>query len=138
MPQVNYGLIILATIAQFILGALWYSPLMFGKWWMEIMECTNLKKDELKKMQKEMAPFYGLQLLLTLFTTVSFANLLPYINGFSIYHVAFWIWIGFMAPIQIASVVWANTKKKYWLKQIFVMLSMQLAGMMLASLILSI
>ena len=138
MLQVNYGLVALATVAQFVLGALWYSPLMFGKWWMEIMECTNLSKDELKKMQKEMMPFYALQLFLTFFTTVSFANLLPYISGFSIYHVAFWIWIGFMVPIQIASVIWANTKKKYWAKQIFVMIGMQLVGIMLASLILSI
>ncbi len=138
MFQVNYSLILLATLAQFILGALWYSPLMFGKWWMEIMECNKMSKAEMQKMQKEMMPFYGLQFLLTLFTTVSFANLLPYISGFSIYHVAFWIWIGFIAPVQIASVVWANTKKKYWLKQIFVMLGMQLVGIMLSSLILSI
>lgn len=137
MFEVNYMLIVLATIAQFILGAIWYSPLMFGKWWMEIMECTNLSQEELKKMQKDMAPFYALQFFLTLFMTVSFANLLPYIQGFGIYHVAFWIWIGFVAPTQIASVVWANTKKKYWVKQIFVMLGMQLAGIMLASFILS-
>ncbi len=137
MFEVNYTLIILATLAQFILGALWYSPLMFGKWWMEIMECTSMKPDELKKMQKEMAPFYGLQLFLTFFTTTSFANLFPYISGLSIYHVAFWIWLGFIAPILIAAVVWANTKKRYWLKQIFVMLSMQLAGIMVASFILS-
>ncbi len=139
MFEVNYTLIVVAAIAQFILGGLWYSPLLFGRWWMEIMEHTNLSKEELQKMQKAMSPFYAMQFLLTLFTTVSFANLLPYISGgFSIYHIAFWIWIGFIAPIQIASVVWGSTKRKYWLKQIFVMLSMQLVGIMLAAAILSI
>ncbi len=135
--EVNYTLVAVATIAQFILGALWYSPLLFGKWWMQIMECDKLSKEELQKMQKEMMPFYALQLLLTLFTTVSFANLLPYITAFSAYHVAFWIWVGFIAPIQIACVVWANTKRKFWAKQIFVMLSYQLVGMMLMAWILS-
>lgn len=134
---VNYTLVIFATLAQFILGALWYSPLLFGKWWMEIMESTNKSKEELQKLQKEMMPFYFLQLFLTLFTTVSFANLIPYISGFSIYHIAFWIWLGFIAPVLIGAVVWGNTKKKYWVKQIFVMLTMQLTGIMLASFILS-
>lgn len=134
---VNYTLVVVASIAQFILGGLWYSPLMFGKWWMQIMECTNMPPDELKRMQKAMMPFYGLQFFLTLFTTVSFANLLPYISAFGAYHVAFWIWIGFMAPVQIASVVWANTKRKFWIKQIFITLSSQFVGAMLMAFILS-
>lgn len=135
--EVNYILVIIATIAQFIIGGLWYSPLMFGKWWMEFMECTNLSQEELKKMQKAMAPFYVLQLFLTLFTTVSFANLFPYISGLGIYHFAFWIWLGFIVPIQIASVIWANTKKQFWLKQIFVMITNQLVSVMLIAWILS-
>lgn len=134
---VSYTLIAIATIAQFVLGALWYSPLLFGKWWMEIMECTHISQEELKKMQKAMMPFYALQLFLTFVTTVSFANLMPYIATFSIYYVGFWLWIGFIVPTQIASVVWANTKRMFWLQQIFVMISYQFVGLMLASWILS-
>ncbi len=136
--HVNYLLIAVATVAQFILGAVWYSPLMFGKWWMQIMDVTKLSEAELKKMQKEMAPFYALQLFLTFFFTVSFANLIPYVSSlFSNYHIAFWIWIGFIVPTQIGSVIWANTKKKFWAKQIFVMITFQLVAIMLASWILS-
>jgi hypothetical protein len=134
--EIQYTAIILATFAQFILGAFWYSPLLFGKWWMEVMEATQMSKEELKKLQKEMTPFYALQLFLTLFMTFSFANLIPFIPGFSTYHIAFWIWIGFITPVQISSVIWGNTKKKYWIKQLFVMLSMQLVGIMLAAWIL--
>jgi len=136
--EVNYTLIVVATVAQFILGALWYSPLLFGKWWMQVMEATQMTKEELKKMQKDMAPFYALQFFLTLFTTISFANLVPYISAFSIYHIAFWIWVGFIVPIQVGAVVWGNTKKKFWAKQIFVMASFQLVSIMLMSWILTI
>ncbi len=115
MP-VNYALVFAATVAQFALGAVWYSPLMFGKWWMEINDCTKLTPAELKAMQKTMGPFYGLQFVLTLFTTVSFANLLPYIPAFSAIHVAFWIWIGFIVPIQIGSVIWGGSKQRFWVK----------------------
>jgi hypothetical protein len=135
--EVNYVLVAVATVVQFVLGALWYSPVLFGKIWMEIMECTNIPPEELKKMQKEMAPFYVLQLVLTLLTTLAFANLVPYVTAFSIYHLAFWIWVGFIAPIQIGSVVWANTKKQYWLKQILIMISFQLVAIMLTAWILT-
>ena len=134
--DVNYTLVIIATIAQFILGALWYSPLMFGKWWMQIMEVTNIAPEDLKRMQKAMGPFYALQLFLTLFTTISFANLMPYITAFSAYHVAFWLWIGFVAPTQIGTVLWGRTQKKFWVKQIFTMLSYSLVGMMLMAFVL--
>ncbi len=136
MP-VNYTLVVVATLAQFVLGALWYSPLLFGKWWMQIMEVTKMSKEELKKMQSAMMPFYALQLLLTFFTTVSFANLLPYISAFNAYHVALWIWIGFIFPLQIGGVIWGNTKKKFWAKQLFVMASFQLVGMMLMAWVVS-
>lgn len=129
-------LIVVASLAQFILGALWYSPLMFGKWWMEIMEATNLPVEQMKKMQKEMAPFYGVQLFLTLFSTFALVNL-AVATPFSLYHVAFWVWLSFIVPTQISGVVWANTKKKFWVKQIFVMASYQLVGLMLAAFILS-
>lgn len=132
-----YLLVVGATLVQFILGALWYSPLLFGKWWMQIMEVESYSKEQLQKMQKEMAPFYGLQLFLTLFTTFSFANLVKFIPALSIYHVAFWIWLGFIVPLQIGSVIWANTKRKYWLKQISIMVSFQLVAILIAAFILS-
>lgn len=135
--QIHYTMIFVATILQFILGAIWYSPLMFGKWWMEIMEVTHVSKDELSKMQKEMGPFYALQLFITLFSTFSFATLVPFIPAFSMYHIAFWLWIGFITPVQIGSVIWGNTKKKFWVKQIFVMVSYQLVGLMLTACVLS-
>ena len=135
---VNYTLVFLATLAQFIVGALWYSPLLFGKWWMQIMEKENVPIDEMKKMQKEMGPFYMVQFFLTLFTTFSLANLYSRVIDptYGLYHIAFWLWIGFIVPVQISAVVWGNTKKKHWAKQIFVMVSMQLVGIMLASWIL--
>ncbi|MEK7631089.1 MAG: DUF1761 domain-containing protein [Patescibacteria group bacterium] len=139
--EINYTLILGAALAQFVLGAVWYSPLMFGKWWMQIMGADRLSKEELQKMQKEMAPFYGLQFLLTVIFTFVLAMFVHYLQmanvGFHAYGVAGWIWFGFIAPTQIAGVVWANTKKQFWAKQIFVMITYQLVGLMLAAFILS-
>lgn len=139
--ELNYTLILVAAVIQFVLGALWYSPLMFGKWWMQIMESTELSKEELQKLQKEMAPFYGLQLLLALLTTFVLAMFIHYLKmanvGFHAYGVAGWIFLGFIAPTQIAGVIWANTKKKFWTKQIFVMVGYQLVAIMISAFVLS-
>ncbi len=137
MIDLNYPLLITAVVAQFILGAVWYSPLLFGKWWMQIMECTEMPPAELKKLQKEMAPFYGLQLLLTILTTLSLTTLMTLIPQFSPYYTAFFVWLGFIVPTQIAGVIWANTERKFWLKQMFVMVSYSIVGLMLAAWILS-
>jgi hypothetical protein len=34
MPDVNYLAVVLAALSAFVLGGLWYSPLLFGKKWM--------------------------------------------------------------------------------------------------------
>lgn len=133
------ALILAVTTAQFVLGALWYSPLLFGKWWMQIMEMTNVGKEELQKMQKEMGPFYLLQFFLTLITTWVLASNFSFMNitGSAMYYFAFFMWLGYIAPTQIGTVLWGRTKKQFWCKQIFVMLTYSFVGIMLATFILS-
>lgn len=140
--QIQYTLVALATIAQFILGAVWYSPLMFGKWWMEIMEVTHISKEELKKMQKEMGLFYGLQLVMTIIFTLVTALFLAYVKATSAtsicpYLVTTLVWFGFIVPTQVSTVIWGKTKKAFWGKQIFVLTSSQFVGLMIATFILS-
>jgi hypothetical protein len=126
-------LVCVASVVQFILGALWYSPVLFGKQWMEIMEVTLLSDDEMKKMQKSMAPFYILQILLTLVSTLTLAKLITLIPGQSAYVTALLVYGGYIVPTQIASVIWANTKKEYWLKQILIMCTYQGIAITLAT-----
>ena len=35
MSYVNYGAVVVAALSTFLLGGLWYSPLLFGKVWMK-------------------------------------------------------------------------------------------------------
>lgn len=134
--ETQYILVILAAVAQFVLGAFWYSPVLFGNTWMRIMEATHFSKEELQKMQKAMGPFYILQFFLTLFSTFALVNLAA-VTPFSLYHIAFWVWLGFIVPTQIAGVIWGSTKKKFWFKQILIMVTYQLFGIMLGAFIVS-
>lgn len=139
--EINYTLVLVAAFVQFVLGAVWYSPLMFGKIWMKIMGADGLSKEELAQSEKEMRPFYALQFVLTLVTTFCLAYVLEFGKmadaNYSVYGAAFWTWLGFIATTQVSAVIWGSTKKKYWLKQIAIMLGMQLVGIIIATFILS-
>ncbi len=138
--EISYTLIILAAVVQFVLGALWYSPILFGNTWMKIMGAEKFTKEEIAAMQKEMVPFYVLQFVLGVITVFVLATQLAFndLVGAPAYFYALFIWLGYIMPIQVGSVIWANTEKRFWLKQILIMISYQLVAIMLATLILTI
>lgn len=140
--EINYTLVVVAAVAQFVLGALWYSPLMFGKMWMSIMEVSHYSKEELQKMQKSMMPFMGLQFIMTFITTWVLAHNIQMFEiigkaDTSVYWLAFFMWFGYMMPVTVSAVIFGSTKRHNWLKQIAIMLGMQFIGIMLAAFILS-
>jgi cytochrome b561 len=133
--QLNFIGIGIATVVQFAIGALWYSVL-FGKLWMKMHDCDKLSREELKKMQQAMMPFYGLQLLMTLITTVILAIFLTYVPDWNYYALAGFIWLGFVLPTQVSGVIFGNTEKKWIVKKILVQTGMSLVGLEAAAIIL--
>lgn len=134
----NLFLIILAAVSQFVLGALWYSPLLFGKLWMSIVGAEGCSEEEKKAMQKQMTPFYALQFLITVLYTFVLNVLLVNATSYDPYAVALLVWLGFVVPIQVSGVIWGGTKKVLWVKQICIMTSYQLVGILIATFILSV
>jgi hypothetical protein len=50
---INYIALVVAAIARFLFGWLWYSPLLFGKTW---MSPTNCSSQEMKRRMPVLAP----------------------------------------------------------------------------------
>ena len=71
MPPINWIAVLVATLASFALGALWYSPALFGKAWQRE---TGLTDEKLK--QGNMAQIFGLSFVLALLAAWNFANFL--------------------------------------------------------------
>ncbi|MGH7204180.1 MAG: DUF1761 domain-containing protein [Candidatus Levyibacteriota bacterium] len=117
--HLNYAAIILATILQFIVGAVWYSAL-FGKLWGKIHGFDKLPKEVQQKMMKAMGPFYALQALITLITTFVLALFIAYLPDWNAYAMAGFFWIGFVVPTQISAVIFGGTEKKWIVKKIAV------------------
>ena len=68
MPEVNYLAIVAAGIAAFVLGGLWYSPVLFGKTWQREV---GLSDEALKR--GNMAQIFGTALILSLIAAFVFA-----------------------------------------------------------------
>lgn len=132
----NFTLISIAIIVQFILGAVWYGPL-FGKTWMRIMGGDKCTPKEIKAMQKAMGPFYLIQIVLTAISTIILSIFIDISLEYSVPMTAFILWLGFIVPTQISGVIWGSTKKEFWLKQILILAGCQFVSIMLAAWILS-
>jgi hypothetical protein len=71
MPHVNYWAVLVSGVAIFILGGLWYSPMLFAKPWTRMMGKTE---EEMKaymaspKAKREMPLMYGMALVTALIT----------------------------------------------------------------------
>ncbi len=134
--ELNYFAILIATIAQFLCGALWYS-LLFGKMWGKIHGFDQLSKDTQQKMMKEMGPYYGVQFLLTLITSFVLAIFIAYLPAdWNVYALAGFFWIGFIVPAQISAIIFGGTEKKWIMQKVLIQAFSSLICLEVATIIL--
>jgi uncharacterized protein DUF1761 len=117
--HLNYGAIVLATVLDFIVGAIWYS-VFFGKLWGRIHGFDKLPKEVQQKMMKAMGPFYALQALVTLITVFVLAIFLAYQPTWNVYAMAGFFWVGFVVPTQVSAVIFSNTERKWMFTKVAV------------------
>ncbi|MEK9178617.1 MAG: DUF1761 domain-containing protein [Patescibacteria group bacterium] len=103
--EVNYIAVLVASIAGMVVGFVWYHPSVLGKPWMRLSGRT---KESLEKEKKDMPKVYGISYLLALVTayvlfhvmtlSLNFFNYAPLMTGLTS---AFWMWLGFIMPVQL-------------------------------------
>ena len=69
LPDINYLAVVLAALSAFVLGGLWYSPLLFAKPWVRL---NGFDEEELKK-NANMAMIFGGAFLCNLICAFVFA-----------------------------------------------------------------
>lgn len=132
--QLDYLAVIVATLAQFVVGGIWYM-VPFGKAWGKIHGFEKYSKEEQQKMMKDIMPFYGLQLLVTAVTTVVLAILLRNSDG-NAYSLVFHLWLGFVVPTQVSAVIFGGTEGKWIVPKIAIMAGGSLACLMVGAAVL--
>ncbi len=134
--QLNYLAIFLATVAQFIVGAIWYTP-VFGKLWGKIHGFDKQSKEEQQKMMKKMGPLLGMQFLVTLVTSFVLALFLAALpSEWHAFGMAGFFWLGFVLPTQVSSVLFGGTEPKWIVKKIAIMAGGSLACYMVGAAVL--
>jgi hypothetical protein len=105
MPQtdVNWIAIIVAAIAAFALGALWYSRTLFGRQWMAAHGHTP---EKLAAMQSSMGKTYAFSFITYLIMAMVIALLMGLTGGNSVVQgivIAVLAWLGFGFTIGLNS-----------------------------------
>lgn len=118
MIPINYGAVVVAALANVVLGFLWYGPL-FGKTWIRMMGFTRESMEAAKA--RGMGKSYLLMTIGALVMSYVMAHSVEfgssYLNMTGAWagaQAGFWNWLGFIAPITLGTVLWEGKPWKLW------------------------
>jgi hypothetical protein len=138
MPHVNYLAVVVTGVVIFVLGGLWYSPILFARPWTRLMGKTE---EEMKaymaspKAKREMPLLYGMALLTALVTAWVMAIVVKHFGGPSALRgaeIGALCWLGFAATTSFATALFSMQPKALWvINSGYNLVSFVLAGIIL-------
>lgn len=117
---VNYLAILAAALASFIVGWLWYGPI-FGKAWIKLSGFSSeiMQSQEKKRQVKRGYLISFLGSVVMAYVLAHLAGLLVVIDLSGAWRLAFWLWLGFFVPSQLATVLWEEKPAKLYFINVF-------------------
>jgi len=121
MPHVNYLAVAVTGVAIFVLGGLWYSPMLFAKPWTRMMGKTE---EEMKaymaspKAKSEMPLMYAMALVTALVIAWVMAIVVNHFQPVTVVRgaeVGVLCWLGFAAATSLATAMFSMQPKALWL-----------------------
>lgn len=134
--EVNIVAVIVATVAMFGVGALWYMVL-FSKQWAKMHGMDKMTDKEMKEMSAKMGPYYGLQLLMTIVSAWVLAYLMSLLPNVAPMLVAVLVWLGFVLPADVSGVIFGGTNTKDMFPKIAIQAGEALLRLVVAAWIIS-
>jgi hypothetical protein len=117
-PHVNYLAVLTAGVVIFILGGLWYSPLLFANRWMALMGMTEA---DMKAAYEKNAKMMPLQYLIVFFcgllTAFMLALVVTHFPNPSPLHgalVGAGCWLGFAGSTSFGTALFSLKPKELW------------------------
>ena len=139
MVEVNYMSVVLAAVVSIVVGAIWWGPL-FSKQWLALSGATS---ETMATGKKGMGVAYTIQAVGSLVMAFILSHVIVFATSYM--HTSgwlagvsagFWMWLGFVAPILLGSVLWERKPWKLWAINAggylvsFVLMGAVIAGMM--------
>jgi hypothetical protein len=116
-PDINYWAVLVAGIAPMILGAIWYSPMLFGNTWAKLAGVSQ------ESAKKGAAKAYILMFILALVLAYIMAHFVDF--AIQVYPeralwsvgltTGFFAWLGFVVTTKGAQFLFAQKSWKYYL-----------------------
>lgn len=113
LSGINWVAVVAAVIASMVIGAVWYSKMLFATQWMHL-----IGKSE-KELRANAGPGYAIAVVLGLIEAIFLSILIKALgpsaqslSGGAM--VGLFIWIGFIAPPSLMGTVFAGRRKKLW------------------------
>ena len=111
----NLFAVLTAALSTMVLGFVWYSPILFAKPWMREMGFDPSDKVKVQEMQKAAGPAYFGSFVASLVSAFVLALFLHWLRVESLEFgllVGFHVWLGFVATVQLTSVLFMKQSMK--------------------------
>ncbi len=112
MVHVNYLHVFVAAVVIFVLGWLWYSPVLFYKPWMRLRGLDPVAAMAGAKMPGGKLLVELVRCLLLAYVIARFVGLLGISSWLGAVHFGLFVWIGFPVILLTGSVLWDNVPWK--------------------------
>ncbi|MDQ6871607.1 MAG: DUF1761 domain-containing protein [Gemmatimonadota bacterium] len=139
VPAVNWLAVFVAAVVMFILGGLWYSPVLFVKKWVALQGKTE-EQMRAEAASANMPLMYISAFVCSLITAIVMAHILVHMAAImptGAVHGAFFgfmAWLGFVAPTTYATAMFSGKPKQLWLiDSTYYLVSFMVAGLILAA-----
>jgi len=106
----NYLAILVAAVVAFLIGGLWYSPLLFAKQWMAAHAHTP---EDVVELKADAPRAYAISFVGFLIMAAILQMLLNHLDAHNWQHGALWgahIWLGFAFTIGLMANVYSGKK----------------------------
>jgi hypothetical protein len=110
MVHVNFLPVLVSAVAVFILGWLWYSPLLFYKTWMRLRGLDPDAAMANAKMPLGTVAIEFVRCLVLAYMVARLVALLGVSSWMGAVHFGFMMWIAFPVLILAGSVLWENAR----------------------------
>jgi len=115
MHNLNLLAVFVAAISAMLVGFVWYSPALFARPWMREMGYDPDDKAKVQEMQKSAGPAYFGSFVASLVSAFILALFLHELHVQSLglgLLVGSHVWLGFVATVQLSSVLFMKQSKK--------------------------
>ncbi len=107
MVGINYWAVIVAAVVAFVMGGLWYSPILFGRAWMRLRRIDDTAAARTKMRPAEILAEFARGLVVAA-VLAGFVVHLVVVNWAGAIYLGLAVWIGFQSTSIIGSVIHEN------------------------------